>query len=65
MNATEFYRIMAQKLPYISFGIDVVESYMEQYPKLCPLSASDLSTKQIDLFTDYVLSQSLYDEIVP
>lgn len=63
MTTTEFYEIVAQKLPFVSFGIDVVEGYMEQYPQLCPLSASDLSVNQIDLFMDYVLSQDLCDEV--
>lgn len=63
MTTTEFYKIVAQKLPFISFGIDVVESYMEQCHELRSLSVSDLSANQIDLFMDYVLSQDLCDEV--
>ena len=63
MTTTEFYKIVAQKLPFISFGIDVAESYMEQRHELRSLSASDLSANQIALFMDYVLSQDLCDEV--
>lgn len=63
MTTTEFYKIVAQKLPFISFSIDVVESYMELCHELRSLSASDLSANQIDLFMDYVLSQDLCDEV--
>ena len=63
MTTTEFYEIVVQELPFISFGIDVVEGYMEQCHELRSLSASDLSANQIDLFMDYVLSQDLCDEV--